>query len=113
MTANKRDPRTVRARQKKAVLLRAMRARKPMKFLRSLASAGMIGRILRQWEKLHAYYRGNQCPSAYKIPKRPPAPNHLRQALEKALAEADAHQGDAFWDGRAALARDILRLFDR
>ena len=60
-----------------------------MKFLRSLASQAAINKELRRWPRLHAYYRSASTGPAYKIPQRPPAPNHIKALAQRALEEAE------------------------
>jgi hypothetical protein len=103
-----------KARNKRALLLRAMRAHKPLRYLLSIASRAVIENQLRRWSSLHAYYRSDACPAAHRMPKRPPAPNHIKRALERALRDAEnAESGDAYAAGRASLAREILAIYER
>lgn len=110
--AHKTHPLRAAARRKRAALLRAMRQQLGMGVLRRIASQQQINSALRRWPRLHAYYRSEHAPGAYRLPKRPPAPNHIRAKLERALAEAQRHPHDPFFCGRAALAREVLALFE-
>ena len=98
-----------RSRQKRATLILAMRQRRPMKHLLSIASDAMIKQEIRRWKRFFLFYRGGE---QYTLSKRPPPPNLIRRELEKALAESEGKTDD-FSRGRADLARNLLALFDK
>lgn len=109
----KTSPTRATARRKRAALLRAMRRQASMKVLRSLASQEQINDLLRRWPRLHAYYRSRQAPAAYRIPPRPPAPNHIKRVLERELEKARQQERSDYWQGRADVAAAVLALWER